>query len=112
MICYRVRASNTLYVSDVIEVSQKGYGKLQIGLYLAIYRDARARALLVANTETLPESWTRVYASATTSAAARSEKASKVGKRRRKKGLSDVHRLDQQRVFVPLHISQFTLTRT
>ena len=44
--CLRRRDSQTLYVSDLIEPStckNPGYGKLQVGVYVAAVRDAMIR---------------------------------------------------------------------
>jgi hypothetical protein len=108
MICYRSRQYNSLYISDVIKVSRKGYGKLQLGLFLAIYRDMQDRASQLteaALNDTLPESWTRTYncsiKPSTASPGGQSTKASN----NRKKKLSEPERLKLQRVFVSLYFS-------
>jgi hypothetical protein len=86
MICYRFRQQNKLYISDIIEVSEKGYGKLQIGLFLAIYRDALDRAWQISNAESansFPTSWIRDFSQP---------------KKGAKKRLSKLEKLDLQRV--------------
>jgi len=48
-VCFRHRESQTLYVSDILVVkhlSEPGYGKLQIGIYMAILDDAFRRLAL------------------------------------------------------------------
>ena len=48
-VCFRHRGSQTLYVSDVLllkNLSQPGYGKLQIGIYIATLDDAFHRLAL------------------------------------------------------------------
>lgn len=45
-ICIRHRASQTLYVSDILHVpclKDPGYGKLQVGLYITAVNDAMRR---------------------------------------------------------------------
>lgn len=104
MICYRSRQENRLYISDIIEVSRTGYGKLQIGLFLAIYRDALDRALQISEAElanTLPASWIRVYGFF-------QGKGSTKEARKSKKKLSEVERFDLQRV--NYFLSAFLLT--
>jgi hypothetical protein len=46
VIGFRHRAAQTLYLSDIIEVSRSAppYGKLHTGLYLAAFKDALDRA--------------------------------------------------------------------
>jgi hypothetical protein len=48
-ICFRHRASQTLYISDILHVPQlrdPGYGKVQVGLYIAALTDAFQRLAL------------------------------------------------------------------
>jgi len=48
-VCFRHRASQILYVSDILVVkhlSEPGYGKLQIGIYMATLDDAFRRLAL------------------------------------------------------------------
>jgi hypothetical protein len=48
LVCLRRRDSQTLYVSDVIEpptCKNPGYGKLQVGIYVAALQDAIARQM-------------------------------------------------------------------
>lgn len=48
-ICIRHRASQTLYISDILHVPQlkePGYGKLQVGLYISAVDDAMRRVIL------------------------------------------------------------------
>ena len=48
-VCFRHRASQTLYVSDILVIkhlSQPGYGKLQTGIYMATLDDVFRRLAL------------------------------------------------------------------
>lgn len=54
----RERITQTLYISDVIDVSSCEYGKLHTGLFIAALRDARDRAAQLRRCTILPESWT------------------------------------------------------
>jgi hypothetical protein len=56
----RERATQTLYISNVIEVAECDYGKLHTGLYIAAIRDARDRAAQL-RSNPLPRSWTFDY---------------------------------------------------
>lgn len=59
IICYRSRADQTLYISELINVGEcSGYGQLHVGLYIAAIRDARDRALQLEHSK--PLSWSRI----------------------------------------------------
>jgi hypothetical protein len=97
MIGVHVRESRTLYISDIINVNSKRYGKLQIGLYLAIYHDALDRASRMVDAVSandLPASWMRLYETPT--AEHRDRETGKKGNR-----LSESDRMDLQKVFLP-----------
>jgi hypothetical protein len=56
LVCLRHRGSQTLYVSDLIEpptCTNPGYGKLQVGIYVAVIQDTidRHKQLLHATSE-------------------------------------------------------------
>jgi hypothetical protein len=57
----RDRASQTLYVSDVITVDACDYGKLHTGLFIAALRDANNRARRLHCCNPRPQSWTEQY---------------------------------------------------
>jgi hypothetical protein len=57
----RNRATRTLYVSDVIDVTACDYGKLHTGLYIAAIRDAQDRTARLRRSNPAPESWTVDY---------------------------------------------------
>lgn len=63
IICYRDRKSQTLFVSDIIHPNKyPGYGKLQIGIYLAMLKDAVSRTASLRNpTTAIPETWKKRY---------------------------------------------------
>jgi hypothetical protein len=54
----RDRATQTLYVSNVIDVTACDYGKLHTGLYIAAIRDAHDRTARLRCSNPRPESWT------------------------------------------------------
>jgi hypothetical protein len=56
---FRHRGSQTLFLSDLINVSKSsnpGYGQIQIGLYMAILRDALDRIRLIKEASTTTKS--------------------------------------------------------
>lgn len=64
MVLYRCRRTGTFYISDVIAVDKPGYGKHQVGLYLAIYYDVFDRTEQLSKAYRIgevPKSWLRCY---------------------------------------------------
>jgi len=56
IIAKRNREEAALYITDVVRVHDGQYGKLQMGLYIAVIRDARARTHRLLTQEP-PKSW-------------------------------------------------------
>lgn len=64
MVLHRCRATNTFFISKIIVVDRRGYGRIQVGLYLSIYEDAVCRASQLSKlyqAKTVPPSWLRTY---------------------------------------------------
>lgn len=66
LVLKRVRGTNALYVSDIIEIATYPmYGKLQVGIYLTMFLDIVDRAekihAAVSSRNRIPTSWTRSY---------------------------------------------------
>ncbi|RDB15898.1 hypothetical protein Hypma_003544 [Hypsizygus marmoreus] len=79
------RKTSSLYISNIVEVPQRGYVRLQVGLYLAIFRDVVNRAVQLKIPGLPPDSWRRFHSD-------KPGKATK-GKKRR---LTEAVRLQQQ----------------
>jgi hypothetical protein len=57
----RERTTQTLYISNVIDVTACDYGKLHTGLFIAAIRDAHDRTTQLRRSIPPPESWTIDY---------------------------------------------------